>query len=118
MVWCNKQSVLLKIKHSKMKKNLIYMLCVVFFFASVIFIIFNYIQNKKRDAIVPLTLKERKGEAAKSAEWENTRKAAAYYTEAARKNPDNAKALLALASIFIQESRVTGDYIYYDAAAM
>ena len=101
-----------------MKKNLIYTLCVAFFFASVIFIIFNYIQNKKRDAVVPLTLKERKGEAAKSAEWDNTRKMAAYYTEVARKTPDNTKALLALASIFIQESRVTGDYIYYDAAAM
>src|SRR6187200_719279 len=111
MVWCNKPSALLKIKQSKMKKNLIYTLCVAFFFASVIFIIFNYLQNKKRDAVVPLTLKERKGEVAQSVEWEKTRKMAAYYTEMARKNPDNTKALLALASIFIQESRVTGDYI-------
>ena len=101
-----------------MKKNAIYMLCVTFFFAAVIFVIYKYVMDKKRDAIVPLTLKERKGVMAKRNEWEDTRKAAAYYTEAARKNPDNTKAFLALASLFIQESRITGDYVYYDAAAM
>ena len=101
-----------------MKKNSIYMLCVAFFFASLIFIIYKYVHEKKRDSIVPLTLKERKGSLAKGNEWERTRKMAAFYTEAARKNPDNQKAFLALASLFIQESRITGDYLYYDAAAM
>jgi tetratricopeptide (TPR) repeat protein len=101
-----------------MKKNAIYMLSVAFFFACVIFIIYKYVHEKKRDAVVPLTLKERKGAAAIGNEWEKTKKMAAYYTDAARKNPDNQKAFLALASLFIQESRVTGDYLYYDAAAM
>jgi tetratricopeptide (TPR) repeat protein len=101
-----------------MKKNIIYMLCVAFFFASVLFIVYKYVHDKKRDAVVPLTLKERRGSLAKGNEWERTRKMADYYTEAARKDPDNVKAYLALASIFIQESRITGDYLYYDAAAM
>jgi tetratricopeptide (TPR) repeat protein len=101
-----------------MKKNAFYMLCVAFFFAAVIFIIYKYVLDKKRDAVVPLTLKERKGPIANGSEWENTRKIAGYYTEAARKNPDNTKAFLSLASLFIQESRITGDYLYYDAAAM
>jgi tetratricopeptide (TPR) repeat protein len=101
-----------------MKKNSIYMLSVAFFFACVIFIIYRYVHEKKRNAIVPPTLKERKGTAGIGNEWEKTKKMAAYYTDAARKNPDNQKAFLALASLFIQESRVTGDYLYYDAAAM
>ena len=101
-----------------MKKNAIYMLCVAFFFASLIFILYKYVHEKKRDSVVPLTLKERKGSLAKGNEWERTRKMAAFYTEAARKNPDNQKAFLALASLFIQESRITGDYLHYDAAAM
>jgi tetratricopeptide (TPR) repeat protein len=101
-----------------MKKNSIYMLSVAFFFACVIFILYKYVYEKKRDAVVQLTLKERKGAAAVGNEWEKTKKMAAYYTDAARKNPDNQKALLALASLFIQEARVTGDYLYYDAAAM
>ena len=101
-----------------MKKNAVYMLCVAFFFAVIIFIIYKYVHEKKRDAVVPLTLKERKGAAATNSEWDKTRKTAAYYTEAARKDPSNSKAFLALASIFIQESRITGDYLYYDPAAM
>src|SRR6476619_5448997 len=101
-----------------MKKNAIYMLSVAFFFACVILIIYKYVSEKKRDGVIPLTLKERKGPAAIGNEWEKTKKMAAYYTDAARKNPNNQKAFLALASLFIQESRVTGDYLYYDAAAM
>jgi tetratricopeptide (TPR) repeat protein len=101
-----------------MKKNAVYMLCVAFFFAAIIFIIYKYVHEKRRDAVVPLTLKERKGAAATNSEWDKTRKTAAYYTEAARKDPLNSKAFLALASIFIQESRITGDYLYYDPAAM
>ena len=101
-----------------MKKNVIYMLSVAFFFSCVIFIVYKYVVNKQRDAIVPLTLKERKGVIANGDEWDKTRKMAAYYTEAARKNPGNEKAFLTLASLFIQESRITGDYLYYDAAAM
>src|SRR4029079_3163418 len=88
------------------------------FFAVIIFIIYKYVHEEKRDAVVPLTLKERKGAAATNSEWDKTRKTAAYYTEAARKDPSNSKAFLALASIFIQESRITGDYLYYDPAAM
>jgi tetratricopeptide (TPR) repeat protein len=101
-----------------MKKNAVYMLCVTFFFAAVLFIIYRYTQEKKRNETVPLTLKERKGPLAKGREWEKTKKSAAYYASAVKQNPGNIKALIALASIFIQESRVTGDYLYYDAAAM
>ena len=92
-----------------MKKNVIYMLSVAFFFSCVIFIVYKYVVNKQRDAIVPLTLKERKGVIANGDEWDKTRKMAAYYTEAARKNPGNEKAFLTIASLFIQESRITGD---------
>jgi tetratricopeptide (TPR) repeat protein len=35
-----------------------------------------------------------------------------------RTNPDEIKSRIALASLYIQEARVTGDYMYYDRAAM
>jgi tetratricopeptide (TPR) repeat protein len=35
-----------------------------------------------------------------------------------KKNPDDEKSLLALAALFIQEARITGNYVYYDMAAM
>ena len=35
-----------------------------------------------------------------------------------RTNPDDTKSRIALASLYIQEARVTGNYMYYDVAAM
>lgn len=101
-----------------MKKNVIYILTLAFFFISVGFIIHKYALDKQRDAIVQYALKERTGPLSLSREWETTRKMANYYTETIRNNPQNIKALISLASIFIQEARVSGNRMYYDMAAM
>jgi tetratricopeptide (TPR) repeat protein len=101
-----------------MKKKLVYILTVVFFFASVGFLIHKYIEDKHRDAVIQYTLKERTGHLSLTGEWEKTRKMADYYIESIKKDPKNTKALNTLASIFIQEERITGDYVYYDNAAM
>lgn len=63
-------------------------------------------------------LKERSGLLANHEEWENIRKKANYLTESIKKDPGNIKAKIALSSLYIQEARITGDYFYYDKAAM
>jgi tetratricopeptide (TPR) repeat protein len=63
-------------------------------------------------------LLERKGAVADSREWQLTRSYAESLLQSVRKNPSDTKSSLALAAIFIQEARVTGNYVYYDKAAM
>jgi tetratricopeptide (TPR) repeat protein len=63
-------------------------------------------------------LLDRKGDIGDSREWQLTRTYASSLLESLRKNPSDTKAALAVAAIFIQEARVTGNYVYYDKAAM
>lgn len=101
-----------------MTKNIVYTFTLVFFFTGVAFIINKYIQDKNEEEENVFRLKPRTGLLAMSREWQSTRKMANYYSEVLSRNPGDAKALISLATIFIQESRVTGNYQYYDAVAM
>jgi tetratricopeptide (TPR) repeat protein len=101
-----------------MKKTPVYTFTIIFFLIAVGGIIYKFRLDKQRDAAVQYNLKERTGPAALSNEWKLTRKKAEYLTESIKKNPGNVKSRIALAALFIQEARVTGDYMYYDRAAM
>src|SRR5580700_3365142 len=63
-------------------------------------------------------LLDRKGAVGDNREWQLTRNYAASLLQALKKNPSDVKSSLALVAIFIQEARVTGNYVYYDKAAM
>jgi tetratricopeptide (TPR) repeat protein len=97
-----------------MKNKYIYTIFLIFvaFCVCAIFLRYNY-----KDA-ARYTLLNRKGAIADSREWELTRNYASTLLQSLKKNPADVKSSLALAAIFIQEARVTGNYVYYDKAAM
>ncbi|GAB2950709.1 hypothetical protein GCM10027048_14960 [Hymenobacter coalescens] len=71
----------------------------------------------RKPAPIP-PLKERHGSLALGGEWLNTRQAVGGLQERLRRNPDDHEARLQLAQAYVQESRITGDHTYYDAAAL
>jgi len=70
----------------------------------------------KEPAVPPL--KDRIGGIALGAEWMNTKQAIDGLIEKVRKDPEDMKSRIQLAQGYIQEGRITGDYNYYDVAAL
>lgn len=95
-----------------------YLLIIFIFLAAVFFIVYKYVQDQRKESLVEYKLKERTGSIAASREWATIRNNASYLTEVIRKEPENVKPKISLSSIFIQEARITGDYLYYDKAAL
>jgi tetratricopeptide (TPR) repeat protein len=100
-----------------MSRKLSYVLLVMLFVGSIAFVISNYSLKKQKQA-TEYTLQPRSGLLAKSAEWEGIKKLMYRLKDANRKNPADSKTALALATLYIREARITGNYIYYDAAAL
>ena len=80
------------------------------------FIRYNIKEGKLKNATYPLI--ERKGAPAISVEWQSTKSTAQQLIKQLQANPKDSKSAVALASLYVQEGRITGNYIYYDAAAM
>ncbi len=101
-----------------MKKKFIYILLIAFFFSISAFVVIRYSINqvKLKNATYPLI--ERKDTKGAAAEWLQTKEAAEKLINTVHSNPKDIKAAIALSSLYIQEARITGNYIYYDAAAM
>ena len=97
-----------------MKKKYIYTLLLTFFGFCLCAIFVKY--RSKETATYDLL--DRKGVVGDSREWQITRAYAASLQASLKKNPADTKSSLALAALFIQEARVTGNYVYYDKAAM
>ncbi|MEO8146130.1 MAG: tetratricopeptide repeat protein [Bacteroidia bacterium] len=95
-------------------KKLLYTAFVVFFATAILAIIYS---GKKKETEIP-KLKERQGAIALGSEWLNTKKAINELEYQIESNPDNAKLQLQLAMGYIQEARITGDFTYYDGAAL
>lgn len=101
-----------------MKKRHLYLITIGLFIIAASFIVVRYKKEEKRKADVFYPLKERRGIAAPSEEAKLVQKQFADLMKIVRTNPDDTKARISLASLYIQEARVTGDYMYYDLAAM
>lgn len=101
-----------------MKKNLIYTIVLVAFAATVVVIILRYRKDLQQREAAVYGLQERKGALAATPEWTSTKSNARALLAALEKNPSDTKSSLALAALFIQEARVTGNFVYYDMAAM
>ena len=101
-------------EHFIMNKKLFYPLIIVLFIAAIGFI---FIKNKKQED-VSYELQERKGALSKRSEFIKTRAKAESLARLIEENPDDNKSRLALTTIYIQEARITGNYMYYDMAAM
>jgi tetratricopeptide (TPR) repeat protein len=101
-----------------MNKKLTYIILIIFFFSVSAFVVIRYSihQSQLRNATYPLI--ERKDALATSVEWQGTKKTAQELIDKLQANPNDIKSAIALSSLYIQEGRITGNYIYYDAAAM
>src|ERR1700712_1006460 len=101
-----------------MKKSSIYTIILILFFTAIGLIVLKYRRDEKaRDSFV-YELQQRKGPSGNSQEWASMKSSANSLSASLKKNPNDEKSLLALAALFIQEARITGNYVYYDMAAM
>ena len=101
-----------------MKKKFTYLLLLVFFFGMTAFVFIRYGQKLKSQEVAFYPLLERKGTAALLPEWASTKNNGDKLIRIVRETPTDTKSTLALVALYIQEARVTGNYTYYDAAAM
>lgn len=85
-------------------------------FTAVFFIIILIFSKNPEDKIPPF--KERTGTIALGSEWLNSKKAMEGLLAAIAQNPKDYKSMIALTQAYIQESRTTGDYAYYDKAGL
>lgn len=101
-----------------MKKSSIYIICLIVFALAVTGIILNYNKKEKEKENRVYTLLPRKGAAANSAEWKEVQSKANTLLEALKQDPNDLNSSLKISALYIQEARETGNYIYYDQAAM
>jgi tetratricopeptide (TPR) repeat protein len=97
-----------------MNKGRLYVITLILFATAAGFIVIRY-KNKQASSY---TLLDRIGSSAQTKEWAVTRAYAASLEKSLELNPGDPKPSLALAVLFIQESRITGNHVYYDRAAM
>ena len=101
-----------------MKKSRLYLLLIALFVIMASFIVLKYNTDKKKKVDSYYALLDRKGTAGQTDEWKIISKRGFDLLKAIRINPEDIKSTLALVSLYIQEARVTGNYLYYDKAAM
>jgi len=101
-----------------MKKNKIYLLSMVLLVVFVALIVYKYNTSQTDKQNKVYTLLPRKGVDTSNKEWLEAKKKSDVFVNALQQEPTDVKANLGLASLFIQEARVTGNHLYYDVAAM
>lgn len=101
-----------------MKKTFLYLAILSVFIAAVVFIFYKYKSGVAKEENTIYTLLERKDTTRQTEEWRKTEAQAMRFLNAIRTNQQDSTALLGLATIFVQEARITGNYAYYDMAAL
>jgi len=101
-----------------MKKNIIYGIVLVAFVAAIGTIFYKYKSTSAATNPESYSLLPRKGAAAEGPEWLKIKAQAYKLNENLKADPKDAKSLIQLATLYIQEARATGNYAYYDKAAM
>src|SRR3990170_7240315 len=101
-----------------MKRRNFYFISIVLFLGAVAFIFFRHQAKEKNNEAKVYYLLERTGAAAKMEEWKDVRSRANNLLKKIQDNPDDVTSLMSLASLYISEARVTGNFMYYDQAAM
>jgi tetratricopeptide (TPR) repeat protein len=101
-----------------MKNKIFYPVLFILFIGSVGFIIMKQQLNERIKETIVYTLLPRKGMLTKTDEWINTKKNVDILQKKIAADPADTKSIIALANYFILEARATGNYAYYDKAAM
>ena len=101
-----------------MKKNLLYLPLVLVFIVAAGFVVIKYKTVQAKKSTLVYSLLERRGAQSQTEEWLITKKAAEKFIKTLEANPYDKKSLVSLSSLMIMEGRATGNYTYYDMAAM
>jgi tetratricopeptide (TPR) repeat protein len=101
-----------------MKNKIRYILLCILFISSVGFIVINYQHNVVKKEATVYVLLPRKGMLTKTDEWITTQKNVDILQKKIAANAADTKSIIALANYFILEGKATGNYAYYDKAAM
>lgn len=101
-----------------MNKKFTYIALAVIFLGATAFVVLRSKGALQNKVVAFYPLKERKGQAAQAMEWASTKEKAEKLIRIVREKPTDTKSALGLATLYIQEGRATGDYTYYDEAAM
>ena len=101
-----------------MKKNSIYGFTIFLFLLAAGGIFFKYKndETKKENKLFPVLA--RKGSAAETDEYKAVLARSIKLMNTIKTRPDDSKANLALAALYVQEARASGNYMYYDQAAL
>lgn len=101
-----------------MKKSTVYGFTLFLFVLAAAGIFFKYKNDeiKKENRIYPVL--DRKGTAAATDEFKAVLAKSTALLAKLKKTPDDTKTHLALAALYVQEARASGNYMYYDQAAM
>lgn len=101
-----------------MKRNLLPFILVVLFIGAAGFVVLQYKNKEQKKQTAVYVLLERRGTQAKTEEWKFIKSAVEKLQVAVQQDPADKKSLTALANYMIMEARASGNYSYYDAAAM
>ncbi len=101
-----------------MKKKIIYISLVIVFLAAIASIFYKYKSNHSSNEPEAYSLLPRKGAAAQTREWLKVKEQTYKLLQTIKNDPNDTKSLTQLATLYLQEARVTGNYAYYDKAAL
>ena len=101
-----------------MKKNTIYIALVALFIIAAGLIVYKYNNTAASKEQEVYSLLPRTGSLAQSAEWAKVKEQSFRLLEALKANNKDTKSQVQLATLYIHEARVTGNYAYYDKAAL
>jgi tetratricopeptide (TPR) repeat protein len=101
-----------------MKKKHIYLVFVLVLVVAVAGIIYKYKSSEQEEAQKTYTLLQRKGADANSTEWRMMKQKCDTLAAIVAADPYDTKSALKLATVYIQEARITGNNSYYDMAAL
>jgi len=101
-----------------MNKKFIYLIAVLLFAAISCIVVLKYKSERARKESQLYQILPRKGNMTQSSEWALAKKISTRLIQKIKQNHSDIKSLDALAAIYLQEARSTGNYSYYDKAAM
>ena len=101
-----------------MKRKSTYVLLLTGAGITLLIILFAYKKQQNNESGAEYPLVKRAAAFADSAEWNYMKERADEYLNTLSLNNADLKALTGLAGLYVQEARITGNYAYYDKAAM
>jgi tetratricopeptide (TPR) repeat protein len=101
-----------------MKKRYFYIVILILFMGAAGFIVVKFENNEKRKAAAFYPLLDRKGNSFQTEEFKLAQKKFDEVMKIIGTNADDIKSRIELAALYIREARASGNYMYYDMAAM